>query len=259
MVAPGIPALRRSLVEAIQAGKYIDFGELPPARGLAKAPSSLASDTEGKIFLLQAADYAQSKKPILEFQTWSQCFALYAAVLTTKYPTRAQSLFLYSSLMAKLSKKFRWPSWIAYDQSFRREAADTGTANWTKIDSSIHTQCFTGMSLCEEGWCSICTSLDHVRTSCPYKPPGDHQTTPKQTSQRRSVPSNSLRPPPTKRTRPSFQSDEACRKWNKYHYMDCPHGDQCGYVHACSNCRSADHGILKCPTAKTTTTKPPPK
>ncbi len=65
-------------------------------------------------------------------------------------------------LIARLSKKFRYPSWIVYDITFRQEAADTGTANWAKVDSSIHTQCFTGMSLCEEGWCALCTALDHT-------------------------------------------------------------------------------------------------
>ncbi len=173
-------------------------------------------------------DFVQQKQPAIgEFQTWSQCFAIYAAVLVTRYPTRAQSLFLYSALIARLSKKFRYPSWIVYDITFRQEAAYTGTANWAKVDCSIHTQCFTGMSLCEEGWCALCTALDHTRATCPYE---DDQ--PAQNGKRRPV--TTPRTPLT------------CRKWNRHHYMNCPHGDQCVYAHVCSMCHSVEHGMIKC-------------
>lgn len=53
---------------------------------------------------------------------------------------------MYAASIARLSKKFRWPSWIVYDQYFRQEAADTGKTDWSKVESSIHSQCFTGMS-----------------------------------------------------------------------------------------------------------------
>ena len=90
--------------------------------------------------LLQAADYVQSKKHIPDLATWAQCFAIYSAVLVTKYPERAQTLFMYSAIIARL---IRWPSWIIYDKYFRQEATDTGKTDWSKIDSSIHAQCFT--------------------------------------------------------------------------------------------------------------------
>ena len=190
VVAPGVPALKRSLVELILAGIFVDLGEFPPAKGFGKSPSALSSDLEGEIVLLQAADYVQSKKHIPDLATWTQCFAIYSAVLVTKYPERAQTLFVYSAIIARLSKQFRWPSFIIYDQYFRQEAADTGKTDWSKIDSSIHAQCFTGMSLSAEGWCSICTSMDHVKATCPYRPADD------QLGQKRPL----VKPkPPTKR------------------------------------------------------------
>ena len=261
VAAPGLPALKRSLVDQIISAKYVDFGELPPAKGLGKAPPSMSGDTEGQIVLIQAADYLQSRRQVKDFATWSQCFALYSAVLLSGHPGRAQSLFQYSAIVAKLSKKFRW---IIYDQQFRHEAADSGNTKWDRVDSSIHAQCFTGMSLCEEGWCSLCASLDHVRTTCPFKPPIDYyRRTPSEgnrpPSEYQRPPPDYSRPdyaqsrrpsprpkPPSKRPRPQFPSEEACRKWNRYNYMDCPHGDTCGYAHVCSNCRETDHGVLKC-------------
>ena len=240
VAAPGVPALKRSLLEQIWEGKCVDLGELPPAKGFGKTPAALSSDVEGRIVLLQAADYVYSKKHIPDLATWIQCFAIYSAVLLIRHPERVQSLLMYSATIARLSKKFRWPSWIIYDQYFRQEAADTGKADWSKIDSSIYTQCFTGMAL-TDGWCSICTSMDHVKGSCPY------QSTEEQLGQKR--PASKSRPP-QKRPRPQSKSEEACRKWNKYNYMDCPHGESCIYTHGCSICRATDHGALKCPQAK---------
>ena len=48
VVAPGVPALKWSLVNLILAGKFTDLGELPPARGFGKTPAALSSDIEGK-------------------------------------------------------------------------------------------------------------------------------------------------------------------------------------------------------------------
>ena len=104
VVAPDVPALKRSLVELILSGKFEDLGELPLAKGFRKTPSSLTSDMEGKIVLLQAAEYVQSKKHIPDLAMWSQCFSIYAAVLLMKHPERAQSLLMYSATIAHLSK-----------------------------------------------------------------------------------------------------------------------------------------------------------
>jgi hypothetical protein len=79
-VAPGVPALKRSLVEQILEGKFVDLGEFPPAKGFSKTPAALSSDMEGKIVLLQAADYVRSKRHIPDLATWVQCFAMYSAV-----------------------------------------------------------------------------------------------------------------------------------------------------------------------------------
>ena len=218
----------------------VDLGELFLAKGFCKIPAALSSDVKGKIVLLQAADYVHSKKHIPDLATWIQCFAIYSAVLLTKYPERAQSLLMYSASISQLSKKFRWPSWIIYAQHFGHEGADSGKTDWSKIDSSIYTQRFTGMSL-SEGWCSICTSMDHVKATCPYRSP-DHLLGQKKLP---------LKPrPPQKRPRMQSRAEEPCRKWNKYNYMDCPHGESCIYPHGCSICHATDYGALKCSQAK---------
>ena len=81
----GLPALPKKLVARIWANEYIDFSELPPAKGKVQA---LNQSLEGQVILVQAEDLLQSKRLIPDLPTWIQCFAVYATVLTKKYPGR---------------------------------------------------------------------------------------------------------------------------------------------------------------------------
>lgn len=109
VVAPGLPALKKSLVDSILAGHFVDFTELPPAKGRTKA---FNSGLDGQVVILQAAEYLQAKRLIPDLAIWIQCFSLYAAVILSKFPERRTSLLLYQSTIAKLSQKFTWPSWV---------------------------------------------------------------------------------------------------------------------------------------------------
>lgn len=164
---------------------------------------------------------------------------MYTAVLLTKYPARAQSFLMYSAVIARLSKKSRWPSWVIYDCNFRQEAADTGNKDWTKIDGGIYAQCFTGMALSMEGWCTICNSMDHLRSACPCRPLED------QSSSKRPV--STKAPRPAKRPRTSGSETDPCWKWNRPEpYMCCPFGEAYIFRHVCSKCLATDHSAAKC-------------
>ena len=97
------------MVEKIIANEYIDFGELPPAKGKVRA---LPAGLEGQVVLIQAAYLTQSKKliPDLAMATWVQCFVLYVAVLAPHQPSRIPDLMAYMSCIAKASLKYVWPS-----------------------------------------------------------------------------------------------------------------------------------------------------
>ena len=60
-VGSGLRTIARKTAEKIWAGEYIDFSDLPPARGKAKF---LPSAMEGHIIVMQAADLAPSRKLI---------------------------------------------------------------------------------------------------------------------------------------------------------------------------------------------------
>ena len=67
VVAPGIPALKRSLVELILAGKFVDQGEFPLLRDLANPHQHCPATWRAKL-CFQAADYVQSKEHIRDSQ-----------------------------------------------------------------------------------------------------------------------------------------------------------------------------------------------
>ena len=60
----GLPAITKKLLQKIRANEYLDFGELPPAKGKTKSvPQSL----EGQVIDIQAAELYKQRK---SSQTW---------------------------------------------------------------------------------------------------------------------------------------------------------------------------------------------
>ena len=64
-----MPALPKKLVEKIIAGHYVDFSELPPAKG---RTHPLPSQEDGHVVVIRAKDFAGSKKLIPDLATWLQ-------------------------------------------------------------------------------------------------------------------------------------------------------------------------------------------
>ena len=94
---PGLPALPKKVVERIHAGEYIDFSELPPAKGKVRP---LHQGLDGQGILVQA----QSKKLIQDLPTWVQCFAVYVAVVVQKQPERVADLMAYATSIARRAR-----------------------------------------------------------------------------------------------------------------------------------------------------------
>ena len=42
----------------------------------------------------------------------------------------------YQMTIAKASMKYKWPSWVVYDQNFRQEAAGNPSQSWAKALTS---------------------------------------------------------------------------------------------------------------------------
>ena len=224
-IGAGLPSLPKKTVDRICSNEYIDFAELPPARGKSR---QLPQVLDGQVIVLQAADLLQSRRVIPDLATWSQCYALYVAALVPHQPERLPELMAYQSLIAKASTKYKWPSWVVYDQNFRQDAAGNPQLSWTKVDPSIYAQCFTNQAISAENWCDKCHALDHTFSKCP--------------SRSRKRPWSAASP----RYQPSSGDEEICKKYNRFN-GDCKFGADCRFQHVCliMKCKEA-HPVSRC-------------
>ena len=227
---PGLPAISKKLYDAIRAGSHVDFAQLAAAKGRSIPPTSL----KGQIVLIQAAELIQMQWLVLDFATWIQCFALYAAIIIAHSPERAPGLMAYLLNIAKASIKFQRPSWVVYDQNFRIETANTHM-DWLKVDPSIYAQCFSNMAKSSTSWCQMCYSIDHCTENCMIKsrktpPPTD---APAAIKKKPSQATNNDWPP-------------ICRNFNTFN-GNCSRGVKCRYRHWCNLCEKPGHYRANCP------------
>ena len=211
---PGLPALPRKLVERIHNNEYVDFAELPPAKGRSRTPAPVG---EGQILVLQAGDVTPSRRAIPELATWIQCYGIYVAVLTSRQPHRSTELMAYQSIVAKASARYKWPSWVIYDQSFRQEMASTPGQSWARVDPTIYSLCFYGQNVSTENWCPNCQTMDHLAQECPVR------------GKKRSWATAADSPKQVGR-------GDVCLKFNCFQ-GDCKFGRTCRFRHVCSVCR----------------------
>lgn len=231
----GLAPVTRKMIDRIRAGEYVDFAELPPARGKARPPPQAL---EGQVVVVHAADLLQSRKVIPDFATWSQCFAIYVAVVATHQPKRVTDLMAYQSVVARASLKYKWPSWVVYDQNFRQEAAGQPELCWAKVEPSMYTQCFAGQERTVENWCSKCQELDHTTANCPF-----------QTRKRTWSAANAGAGSQQQRGQAggplaSRSPQQVCLKFNRYQ-GDCRFGKECRFQHVCSSCMGP-HPVSRC-------------
>ncbi len=185
------------------------------------------------------ADPVQPKRLIPDLGTWVQCFSLYTAVLLTKHPHRATSLMLYQKNIGYLSQRFRWPTWVLYDYSFRQEAADLGKIDWSQLDYGLHAKYFHHINSSLDAWCSICHSGEHRQGNCPLT--NQKQPSPGEPIRKRQ---NTSQSPAPKRPLPERSLPPICQNFNFGNGV-CRFGPRCSFVHVCWRCQGP-HPMTRC-------------
>ena len=225
--SPELPALSLKMLQKIWADEYIDFAELPPAKA---KPPNMPQYLEGRILLLQTQELeGNSRKAIPDFITWAQCFALYTAALVQKQPSQAADLMGYFFLMANNAKKFKWPSWLVYDQNFRQRMADTQDKAWAKTHSGLYASCFLHPQKVAEAWCKTRHGTDHVTSLCPLTPPSRGRTPQQQGAGNVNT---------------GGKRNTICRDFNSKE-KGCRWEANCFRRHVCSSCKGP-HPLFKC-------------
>ena len=95
-------------------------------------------------------------KPVEDFSTWLQCFAVYVAVMAKQYP---DDMMAYMITIMRAQIEFEDPWWRKYDEAYRDKAASTGNRKWSSIDAHFYNQLFTGRARKVPLWSSIVMSV----------------------------------------------------------------------------------------------------
>ena len=74
-----------------------------------------------------------------------QCFAYYVGVLASSKPALVPDLMAYMISIIRASQEFEGSAWTVYDDAYRRQAATAGDQlQWSQVNPSLYTICFTG-------------------------------------------------------------------------------------------------------------------
>lgn len=129
------PPIPKKLADKIWKGKFIELSELLPCR--LGAPEVTLMD------LMSNRDRPKESKKITTIQQWVVCFNSFTSVMAVHHPERVRDLLVYASIITKASLDYEGTPWLAYDGHFRRVAAASKLQDWSQVDASLWTLCFT--------------------------------------------------------------------------------------------------------------------
>ena len=152
----GLPPIPRKLADRILRGEFIDMQELLPE-------SWQVADQE----LEGPENRARgSRRRVLDIKVWVQCFACYMGVIATGRPQRIPELLVYLVQIVRVNQEFEGSDWAVYDETFHRQAAVSGNQQWSKLNPSLFSLCFTGKGR-RTGRCRWCLGTTHTTEACP--------------------------------------------------------------------------------------------
>lgn len=236
----GILPLPPRLHARVLAGEFIDFSDILHAIAIdSKEEEPVSVEVgEGQHLTLSRK---RKRKDVSDFQTWSQCFTIYAAVLTSALPARGPDLFAYHFVIASAAKEYAPGAFLAYDITFRRKAAQYHITRWGEIDPHVYSKAFTGMRR-SPGQCALCASTFHKSEECDLYTQGPARKA-------RTTPTG-LKPRPVV---PTYRGKEVCLNWNR---GKCARDHDCPRAHVCSvpSCLGP-HRAFSCPSRRSSPRK----
>ena len=223
-IGAGLPPVPQKLVQRIQAGEYVDMPELLPDRLGVNAGPPVEGDKEDK---------KTKRRQVTNILEWIQCYAIYMAVRTQKFPDKVQDMLGYLALIVEARMENDGDGWLGYDRRFRQTAAATPDIPWARIDSTLWNKAFAGHARANR--CKYCFSLTHAEEDCDWAP-----TPP-------TVATNAKK----NRATPERRARQVCYEWNHNPSPTCPFPN-CRYQHICWYCSrdpdaaSAEHKAMFC-------------
>lgn len=155
---------------------------------------------------------------------WVQCFSIFTAVRTQKYPEKIQDMLGYLALIIEARMEYEGDGWLGYDHRFRQNAATSPDAIWARIDPTLWNMAFVGQAKVSR--CKHCFSLTHTTADCNWAP-----------SPSTSLPPSTSLAPKQSTSKPMSSSrlSKICYEWNHSPSSTCPF-PACKYQHICWHC-----------------------
>ena len=75
---------------------------------------------------------------ITDIFTWIQAFPIYLWIFCSTYPSRWQDTTQYKLLILQMASHFPGPAWLNYDTAFRKDAAASLLADWSKMNLDVY-------------------------------------------------------------------------------------------------------------------------
>lgn len=155
MINPNSPPVPMKIVQRAWNGEYIDMAEL--------LPQSLSAAMRGT----ESKELKKSLPKVQSITAWMEAFTVYAGLICTKHSDQACDLLTYMHLITHAARQHQDTPWLAYDATFRQQAAINKHWKWANIQTSLWTMAFAHASPLPS--CSHCLSVDHLSSQCPEK------------------------------------------------------------------------------------------
>ena len=230
----GLPPVPAKLAERIGRWEYIEMYKLLPEFW----PSQKATE-EGTS---KCSNRSTAKKRVQDINVWLQCYAMYVGVLATKSPDTVPELMAYMISILRASLEYEGLAWATYDAAYHRQAAATGHKQWSKVNPSLYTICFTGKAR-RAVRCDLCLSAAHKTHECSLATDEDPDLVHRLKAVESAVVAFSTNSQGSAPTR-GYRSSEVCRLFNE---KRCRFRN-CKYRHICRACEG-NHAAVDCPVA----------
>ena len=229
----GLPPIPAKLTERIRRGEFIDMSDLLPEFW----PDQKAEEGTAK-----RANRLSAKKRVQDINVWLQCYAIYVGVIAAKSPEMVPELMAYMISILRASQEYEGLAWATYDAAYRRQAAATGHKQWSKVNPSLYTVCFTGKAR-KVTRCDLCLSTAHKTSECSLTMDEDPDVGQRLKAVESAVIAFSGNYQGFTATR-GIRSPEVCRLFNE---KRCKFRN-CKYRHVCRTCQG-NHPATDCPSS----------
>ena len=229
----GLPPVSAKLADKIGKGEFVEMFELLP---------EFWTNQGGEGDANKQVKRPRSNKKVQDINVWLQCYALYVGVRALKAPNLIPELMAYQISILRASQEYEGTAWATYDAAYRRQAATTGHTEWSKINPSLYTLCFTGKAK-KAPRCEMCLSAAHKTEDCPLAGDDDPDMAKRMKAIESAVVAFSSSNGNNEAGR-SQRSMEICRLFNE---KRCRFRN-CKYRHVCSGCKGF-HPVPDCPMA----------